>query len=87
LGLSLPMDADPMLYLASPDVLLHSLQDYRPEAPNVLLIGHNPGISELVQQLTGSEPPILLRTAGLCQIDFSTGNQSSFGSLPFALLR
>jgi phosphohistidine phosphatase len=68
--LKLRIAADPQaaLYLAAPQTLLQALRQCNEQHRTVLLIGHNPGISELAQLLTGSDAPLTLRTAGLCQI-------------------
>jgi phosphohistidine phosphatase len=58
---------EPALYLGEPQVLLRILQRCRAELRTVLLVGHNPGISELAQQLT-ADAHTVLRTAGLCSI-------------------
>jgi len=41
------------LYLASPGRLLAALQRLPPEVPSALLLGHNPGLAALAQQLAG----------------------------------
>jgi phosphohistidine phosphatase len=70
LDLARPIHYDPPLYLGEPDVLLQSLQHCRSSAHTVLLVGHNPGLSELAQRFTGRSEPVELRTAGLCHIAF-----------------
>jgi phosphohistidine phosphatase len=44
---------DPRLYLASPADILSLLRTVRENARTVMIIGHNPGLEELVEQLTG----------------------------------
>lgn len=44
---------DRRLYLASPATYLHILQSVQCTATAVLLVGHNPGISTLVERLSG----------------------------------
>ena len=57
---------DPHLYLASPDDILSLLRTVRENAETVMIIGHNPGLEELVEQLTGERPD--LPTAALAHI-------------------
>jgi phosphohistidine phosphatase len=57
---------DPRLYLASPADILSLLQSVRGNAETVMIVGHNPGLEELVEQLTGE--PQDLPTAALVQI-------------------
>lgn len=59
---------DPAIYSGSVDDLLDALREYDQEAGTVLLVGHNPGLEEVVCLLTGgerAEPMIRLPTAGL----------------------
>ncbi|MET0166696.1 MAG: histidine phosphatase family protein [Vicinamibacterales bacterium] len=44
---------DPRLYMASPADILSLLRMVRENADTVMIIGHNPGLEELVEQLTG----------------------------------
>ena len=44
---------EPSLYRAKPTDLLTVLHGVRSEVRTVLVVGHNPGLEELVQQLTG----------------------------------
>jgi len=58
---------EPDLYAASADALLHALQDCD-DAATVLLVGHNPGLEELIGLLTGgleAGPIVRLPTASL----------------------
>lgn len=48
-----PLDITSRLYLADPDAYLDALEDLAGPARSVLLVGHNPGLSELVHRLTG----------------------------------
>jgi phosphohistidine phosphatase len=58
---------DHLLYLASPDDILAVLRTV-PEtnARTVMIVGHNPGLEDLVEQLTGEQQD--LPTAALAQI-------------------
>jgi phosphohistidine phosphatase len=57
---------DHHLYLASPADILSLLRTVRESADTVMIIGHNPGLEELVEQLTGDRTD--LPTAALAQI-------------------
>ena len=58
---------DPRLYNASPADILDVLQTMvKPEPRSVMIVGHNPGLEELVNQLTGESPD--LPTAALAEI-------------------
>ena len=57
---------DPHLYLASPADILSLLRTVREKAETVMIVGHNPGLEELVAQLTGERQD--LPTAALAQI-------------------
>ena len=56
-----------------------------------MLVGHNPGISELAQRFKRTPPPVQLQTAGICVITFPAA--AHWGELrprlatDFALLR
>jgi phosphohistidine phosphatase len=58
---------DSRLYLASPADILSLLPTVRESAETVMIVGHNPGLEQLVEQLTGKRPD--LPTATLAQID------------------
>jgi phosphohistidine phosphatase len=79
LGLNVPTELVPTLYLAAPDALNEALHGARATSNTVLVVGHNPGISELASQLCGDAPGLTLRTAGLCQLTFAT---DSWDELP-----
>jgi phosphohistidine phosphatase len=70
LDISEPVHVESALYPGKPDELLQSLRLCAPGVGTVLMIGHNPGLSELAQRLHRGQPPIELRTAGLCCIEF-----------------
>ena len=58
---------DPSLYLASPDRYIIVASHARDEVAKLLLVGHNPGIERLVEQLTAR--PLAMPTAALAVID------------------
>jgi phosphohistidine phosphatase len=70
LAISEPVHIESALYPGKPDELLQPLRLCAPGVSTVLLIGHNPGLSELAQRFHRSQPPIELRTAGVCCIEF-----------------
>ena len=57
---------DPHLYMACPADILSLLAMVRENAETVMIVGHNPGLETLVEQLTGE--PQDLPTAALAQI-------------------
>jgi phosphohistidine phosphatase len=57
---------DQDLYMASPDDILSLLRRVRQNAETVMIVGHNPELEELVDQLTGERQD--LPTAALAQI-------------------
>ena len=50
------IEADDALYLASAQQLLERLQRIPAEAERVMLVGHNPGLEQLLQQLCDTPP-------------------------------
>jgi phosphohistidine phosphatase len=57
---------DPRLYLARPADILSPLSSLRDNVETVMIVGHNPGLETLVEQLTGERQD--LPTAALAQI-------------------
>jgi phosphohistidine phosphatase len=62
-----PLELSRRLYLAEPSVYLEVLAELEDSVGQVLVIGHNPGISELVFRLTGQE--VDMPTAALAHIE------------------
>jgi len=60
------------LYLAAPMGLLQALTRCSAGCRTVMVIGHNPGLSELACRLTAGEQPFSLRTAGVCLLSFAS---------------
>lgn len=54
------------LYAAEAEAYLEALAQLGGESPRVMVVGHNPGLEELVQDLTGEYQP--LPTAALAQV-------------------
>ena len=57
---------DPRLYMAGPADILSLLPTVPGNAETVMIVGHNPGLEKLVEQLTGERQD--LPTAALAQI-------------------
>ena len=77
-GHSLDPEQDPNLYLASPAVLLDRIHHIDDGVERLLVVGHNPGLEQLVLLLTGSDHDGLKRevelkypTATLAEICFA----------------
>jgi phosphohistidine phosphatase len=59
---------DDNLYLAPPAVYLEILNSLPADCQRILLVGHNPGMEELVSQLTGQ--PVTMPTAALAHLQW-----------------
>ncbi|MBV8974952.1 MAG: hypothetical protein JOY74_07510 [Sinobacteraceae bacterium] len=80
--LSLParlVISDESLYLASAADLLRVVQATGPRVTHLLVVAHNPGVSELVQQLVPEAEASGLATAALCSIAFECDEWSEIG--------
>jgi phosphohistidine phosphatase len=66
-GYSRDIVADPSLYHAKPADVIDVLNGVADEAHTVLIVGHNPGLEDLVRQLTGE--PHGMVTAALVELD------------------
>jgi len=58
----------PELYAAPAAVIRNAIALHHSGARSLLVIGHNPGISELASQLSAHRAPAHLPTAGLCRL-------------------
>jgi phosphohistidine phosphatase len=67
------------LYLASAADLLKVVQATGPRVTHLLVVAHNPGVSELVQQLVPEAEASGLATAALCSIAFETKHCTTIG--------
>jgi phosphohistidine phosphatase len=63
------------LYLASPPQIIEVLREVGDEHATVLVVAHNPGLEELVRQLTGQPEP--MPTATLAQVAVEIGSWRS----------
>lgn len=61
------VELDRQLYLAEPEAIVDAVRSLGGEASRVLVVGHNPGLQELVARLTGSDE--VLPTAALARIE------------------
>jgi len=80
LSLSVPIDHEVGLYLAAPDTLLRAINGCPERTQTLLLVAHNPGISELAHQLATGLPASALRTGGLCHLTFQQSVWSDLGT-------
>lgn len=60
-----PIEMDERLYGASWWDLLDVVRDAREDVATVMLLGHNPGLEDLVRQLAGSGNPEAVRHLGI----------------------
>jgi phosphohistidine phosphatase len=61
----------PELYLATPHALRTALRTWHGDAKRVMIVGHNPGLSEWGGELDASHADDSLPTAGFWLIEFS----------------
>jgi len=73
-GYSIEVMIEPSLYHATTQAVLDVLNDVREGVQTVLIVGHNPGLEDLVRQLTGEYHP--LTTAALLDLDVPIGRWS-----------
>ncbi|NLO80923.1 MAG: hypothetical protein GX093_11600 [Xanthomonadaceae bacterium] len=73
-----PLLLDQELYLAGSDVLRHALLRYGGDSRTIALIGHNPGMTQLVRELAqvGLDD---LPTAGVAAIEFPGPDWEALG--------
>jgi phosphohistidine phosphatase len=71
--------SDESLYLASAADLLKVAQATGPRVTHLLVVAHNPGVSELVQQLVPAAEASGLATAALCSIAFECDHWTAVG--------
>lgn len=65
MGFEGPIQHDPELYLAEPEVILERIGEVE-DVSRLMLVGHNPGLERLVERLTGREERF--PTAALAEI-------------------
>ena len=69
------------LYLASPETILKLVCGQEDNLPELMLIGHNPGMTELVNQLLPSMGVRSLHTSEVVAIDFATKKWSKIADV------
>jgi phosphohistidine phosphatase len=70
LDLPLALTIEPELYPGDPAALVRVLSRCPAGCATVMIVAHNPGISELAQQFNQAPPAVELHTAGLCVVTF-----------------
>ena len=81
-GLSVPARRvlhEEALYLASAGDVLKVVQAIGPRVAHLLVVAHNPGVSELVQLLVPEAEASGLPTAAVCSISFDTTHWTAVG--------
>jgi phosphohistidine phosphatase len=68
------------LYLASAEDILKVVQGAGPRVRHLMVVTHNPGVSELMQRLAGDRGAEGLGTAAVCSINFETADWSAIGT-------
>jgi phosphohistidine phosphatase len=76
---------DGRLYLASPRETLAVIATFDPRHASVLLVGHNPGLSELAAALLPELGDIDLPTCGLVAVDAESHDWASLRDAPLRL--
>ena len=64
---------DESLYLAPAEDILRAIQTTGPRIPHLMIVGHNPGITDLANLLAPTSP-VDLATAAMCSLTFDTRN-------------
>jgi phosphohistidine phosphatase len=67
------------LYLARASDVLQIVHTTGPRLPHLMIIGHNPGLSELARQLAPGYGIEGLTTAAICSMTFDTDTWSEIG--------
>ena len=71
----------------NPKLLIQLLDDLQPEAENILLVGHEPYLSQLIALLTAGNTSleIDLKKGGLCKLEVETLSYGRCATLVFLL--
>lgn len=80
--LSMPLRSihfEEVLYLAGAQEILRLARAIGPRVPHLMIVGHNPGISELAHLLAPGADAGGLATAALCTITFETEQWAAVG--------
>lgn len=71
---------DERLYLASPGELLAVIHETGPRVGHLLVVGHNPGLTELVRKLASSPAHEELATASIATMQFEARSWARIGA-------
>jgi len=69
---------DASLYAAPPEAYLAAARQLAPEIQVALVVGHNPGLEELLQELTGEDEH--LPTAGIARVQLAVEGWADLGA-------
>ena len=84
-GPGLGVIRDQRLYLASPGTILGVLADQPDSADTIVLVGHNPGLTQLVNLLLPELSLPNLPTAGVVAMSLPIGSWAEIGRVPATL--
>jgi phosphohistidine phosphatase len=73
------LHVEPALYLADPGAILRVVAGQEDEVANLLLVGHNPGLTELVNRLLPDLRLNDLPTAGIVAMDSTAARWADLG--------
>lgn len=62
------------LYLAPAEEILRTVHSIGPRIPHLMIVGHNPGITEVTHLLAPAAHIPALATAAVCSLTFDTNN-------------
>lgn len=74
------IETDPSLFHATPSGMLNLIRSCPPEAHSLLLVGHNPGLTELAGLLCPAEAVDNIPTCGIYAIQFQTTDWAAAAS-------
>jgi phosphohistidine phosphatase len=74
-----PVDLEPGLYGADADEMLEQIRAVDDDVATVLLVGHNPGVLQLVIELSDGEPMPAFRPATLAVLELDADRWSEAG--------
>ncbi|MGW8369535.1 MAG: SixA phosphatase family protein, partial [Gammaproteobacteria bacterium] len=83
---ALTVQVEPTIYLASPREMLDLLAEQSNELDEILLVGHNPGLTELINRLLPSLALANLPTAGVAAFESTAEDWAGFASAELKLL-
>jgi len=79
------IQSEEALYLVNPKKLINFLRKINDDISTLVLVGHNPGLSELVQILTNTGFPGLA-TCGVAALKVATNEWHSINQAPSEIL-